>query len=286
MTDAAYDSPAPSVEKTRTRRPAGAPAPLLAPLRDPRYGQIAAQALLISFGVLALGFNLSPLAALAAAAGALVAEYLGRWAQGRAFDPLSPLITAGSLTLLFRAEPLWLFALAGLLAVGSKFLIRMGGRHIFNPAALSLFILPLTFGGAWLSPGQWGALGLAAIAIAGVGSVVAGRAARLDTTLAFLAAWAALSFGRALYFGDPMSIPIHQLQSGAILVFAFFMISDPATTPPTRAGRILHAVAVAGLGFWLQTSWITNIGPVWALIFAAPLVGVLRIVAQPRPKET
>ncbi len=262
----------------------------LAKLGDPRYGQICAQALLIAYGISALGFRLTAEAALLAAAGALFAELVGRLIRDEHFDPLSPLITAGSLTLLFRAQDVWLFALAGFLAVGSKFLIRMGGRHIFNPAAIVLFALPLAahegwLSAAWVSPGQWGQLGLIAIGVAGIGALVVTRAARLDTTLSFLLSWAALAFGRALYYGDPMSIPINQLQSGAVLVFAFFMISDPATTPPNRLMRLLHAAFVAALGFWLQTNWHTEVGPIWALVFAAPLVGAMRLLANFRKKE-
>ena len=277
MTDAALNSSAPRRERAATSAQQA--------LRDPRYGQICAQAALIALGIAALGFQLSIYATAAAAVGALSAEWIGRRIEGRPFDPLSPLITTGSLTLLFRADALWLFAIAGLLAVGSKFVLKMGGRHIFNPAALSLFALPLIFDGAWVSPGQWGSDGLRAVLVAGVGAVVAGRAARTDTTLSFLAAWAALTFGRALWYGDPMSIPLHQMQSGAILVFAFFMISDPATTPTTRLERIAHAVIVAALGFWLQMSWFTNVGPVWALIFAAPLVGLFRLLHHRRQRE-
>ena len=41
----------------------------------------------------------------------------------------------------------------------------------------------------------------------------------------------ALVFGRSLWLGEPMSIPLHRLQNGALLLFTFFMISDPRTTP-------------------------------------------------------
>lgn len=279
MTDAAVTQTAPPRRPRTGARAALGPA-FAARLKDPRLGQICAQALLIGFGLTALGFQLSVGATLAAAAGALGAEWLGRRATGRPFDPLSPLITAGSLTLLLRASDIWIFLLAGALAIGSKFLFRMGGRHIFNPAALALFLLPLAAQGAWVSPGQWGALGLWAAGLAGLGAAVAGRAARLDTSLAFLAVWAALAFARAAWFGDPVAIPLHQLQSGALIVFAFFMISDPATTPDARAVRLLHGAAVAALGFWLQTAWITDTGPIWALVFLAPFVGAARLLRR------
>jgi Na+-translocating ferredoxin:NAD+ oxidoreductase RnfD subunit len=56
---------------------------------------------------------------------------------------------------------------------------------------------------------------------------------------------------RAVWLGDPMAIPLHQVQSGSLLIFAFFMISDPKTSPDSRLGRFLFALAVAMLGHYL-----------------------------------
>ena len=64
-------------------------------------------------------------------------------------------------------------------------------------------------------------------------------------TYAFLGFYALLVVGRAVWLGDPLTIPLHHLQSGALLLFAFFMISDPKTTPDSRAGRVLFATLVA-----------------------------------------
>lgn len=289
MSDAASSfgavSRAPSRRRSRFKlRPAWASL-RIAGLSDPRYGQILAQLLLIAYGIHALGFQLSWEKTIAAAIAGLAAEYIGRSLQGGRFDPLSPLITAGSLTLLFRANDLWIFALAGFLAVASKFIFRLGGRHIFNPAALALFILPLWLSSAWVSPGQWGQIGQEAVLLAGLAVIVLTRAARLDTALAFLATWAALTFARSAYFGLPVEISLNQLSSGALFVFAFFMITDPATTPDRRSMRLLHAALVAGLGFWLQTAWVTDTGAIWALIFIAPLVGLMRILDQWRARR-
>lgn len=254
---------------------------------DARPWQVLALSLLLSAGVFVLGFDLRPWHPPAVLTAALAAQWIGsRWIARIPFDPLSATITALSLSLLLRTDALWLSALAGALAVGSKFLIRVDGRHLFNPANLALVALPALFAGAWISPGQWGSAGLWAVLIAAAGAMVAGRAARLDTTLAFLTAWAALTFARALWLGDPMAIPLHQLQSGALLVFAFFMISDPATTPQKRPARLIHAVAVAGLGFALQTLWLSNAGAILALVVLAPLVPALnRLIPIIQPKQ-
>ena len=70
-----------------------------------------------------------------------------------------------------------------------------------------------------------------------VGWLVVNRAARSDVTYAFIVFYCALIFGRSLWLGEPLTIPLHRLESGALLLFTFFMISDPKTTPDSRAGR-------------------------------------------------
>ena len=67
----------------------------------------------------------------------------------------------------------------------------------------------------------------------------------------------------------------HQLQNGALLLFTFFMISDPMTTPNHGGARIFHALAVALLAWTWQMLWYQPAGPVWALFLLTPLVPLL-----------
>ena len=122
-------------------------------------------------------------------------------------------------------------------------MLRVGGKHLFNPTNFGIVAMMLATGQVWVSPGQWGNVAFFAFLMACLGGLVVNRAARSDVTLAFLAFYLALVFGRALWLGEPMAIPLHRLESGALLLFTFFMISDPKTTPDSRAGRILFAAA-------------------------------------------
>ena len=82
-------------------------------------------------------------------------------------------------------------------------------------------------------------------------------------------------FGRAAWLGQPWSIPLHQLESGAFLIFSFFMISDPKTTPDSRAGHILFAALVAlGAGFVHFVLYRPN-GLILSLAFFSLLVPLL-----------
>ena len=242
-------------------------------LKDPRYYQIAVLSSLVVFGVVGLDFGIRWTNALLIVTTALATQYLGTRISGLPrFDPLSPLITSLSLTLLFRTDLAALAVIAACIAIGSKFLIRINGKHIFNPANIAIVTLMLGSDHAWISSGQWGSGAIGAFALACLGFVVLTRARRAETTITFLFACAALMFGRSVWLGDPLAIPLHQLQNGVLLIFAFFMISDPKTTPDARIGRVLYAALVASVAFVIQFVLYEPNAPVLALFVCAPVV--------------
>ena len=218
--------------------------------QDPRVYQIAALAGLFGYGVVWLDFAVSGVQMVVILATVLLTQALCSWLwQLPTYDPRSALISGLSLCLLLRTNVLSLAVLTAVITIVSKFVIRWRGKHIFNPTNFSLVVMMLGTGQVWVSSGQWGSAAFFAFFMACCGGLVVYRAARSDVTYAFLAFHIALRFGRALWLGDPLSIPLHQLQNGALVLFAFFMISDPRTTPDTRLGRILFAGLVA-LGAW------------------------------------
>lgn len=256
---------------------------LLNRLQDPRYYQIAVLTLLVTFGVGVLDFGIYWQNALAIVAGALSVQYLAsRYLACIPFDPLSPLITSLSLTLLLRTEVVAIAALAAVIAIGSKFLLRIRGKHVFNPANVALVTLMLVTDKAWVSSGQWGSAAIGAFTLACLGFLVLTRAKRSETTCVFLATYATLLISRALWLNDPLSIPLHQLQSGALLIFAFFMISDPKTTPNTRPGRAAYGALVASVAYAIQFVFYEPNGPILALIICAPIVPLIDAISQGR----
>ena len=249
---------------------------------DPRHYQITILSGLIAIGISVFGFNLPIWHAGACVGGAVGTQFIASKYVSHKFDVRSPLISALSLTLLLRTGSVWLSLAAGILAIASKYLIRYRGKHIFNPANFGLVVLALLFTGAWVSPGQWGAVSWLAIMLIGLGGIVTGKAKRWDVSLAFVGFYAAFVTSRALWLGDPLSIPFHQLQSGALLIFTFFMISDPKTTPNARFGRIGYAALVAFVGFILQSQFYQSAGPIYALILCAPLVPIIDLFFKDR----
>jgi Na+-transporting NADH:ubiquinone oxidoreductase subunit NqrB len=254
-------------------------------LADARTWQILSLGLLLTYGVSVLGFDQTPGNITLIIAAALGTQWLcSRTISGTAFDPLSPLITAFSLCLLLRASSPAILVLGAVLAIASKFVIRFDGKHIFNPANFAIALLLLVMHEAWISPAQWGSRTWAAFLFASLACLVLSRAKRADIALAFLGTYLAILFGRALYLGDPMAIPMKQMQSGALLLFTFFMITDPKTTPDRRSARMLFAVLVAVAGAWLQFVHFMAHGLMYALFFASLLVPLLdRLFPRDRP---
>ena len=237
---------------------------------DPRLAQIAVLASLSLLGACALDLEIRPAVAVSAVVAALSTEAITARLRHRVFDPRSPLISGLSLTLLLRVSDAWLGAVAGIIAIASKSLLRVGDKHWFNPTNFALVVLLLVTDRAWVSSGQWGSTPIIAAAMVGGGTWVL-RNARGDVTIAFLATHTALLIGRALWLGDPLAIPLHQLQSGSLLIFALFMISDPRTVPDRRAGRIGFAIAVALLGYWLRFGLHEPNALLYALAATSPL---------------
>ena len=67
-----------------------------------------------------------------------------------------------------------------------------------------------------------------------------------------------------------MAIPIHQLQSGSLLIFTFFMISDPRTAPDSALGRFLIAFSVALLAHYMAFFMQMRPALYFALIILSP----------------
>ena len=255
-------------------------------LQDPRLYQIAVLGTLVSYGVIVLDFGIHWYNALAIAATAMSVQWIAtRLARLPSFDPRSPMITALSLILLLRTDYILLAMAAAAIAIGSKFLIRFNGKHMFNPANVAIVSVMTLSDHAWISTGQWGNAAIGAFALACLGFIVLTRAKRAETTITFVIAYAALLFGRTIWLGDPLTIPLHHMQNGALLIFAFFMISDPKTTPNTAAGRIIYATIVATIAFTIQFVFYQPNGPILALVMSAPLVPMIDFLRRGRNYE-
>ena len=249
---------------------------LIALPKDARVYQILFLASLLATGALVRDFTLRwEQMALTFAAGLATQVFALRMVGARNGSLLSAVITCFGLSILLRADSLWVHPLAATLAIGSKFVIRVDRKHVFNPANFGVMAALLLLPGTWVSPGQWGHdLAIAAWFVA-LGAVVTGKARRWDASWVFLAAFLGLVGARVLLLDQNPAVFTHQLGNGALLLFAFFMLSDPMTIPDHRGARVAYAVLVAAAAAYWQYVLFRPNAFVWSLLLCTPIVPLL-----------
>ncbi|MBW4553377.1 MAG: RnfABCDGE type electron transport complex subunit D [Aphanocapsa sp. GSE-SYN-MK-11-07L] len=254
---------------------------------DARFDQILFLLLFLGVGIATRDWTLRLGMIGAAIATCLITQAIAEWAIcSRSTDsPLnwtdlkaklpSALITSLGLSLLLRADHYSTICLASVLAISSKFLLRVQDKHVFNPGNFGIIGALLLTPDAWVSPGQWGAGGWYVLLFAGTGGLVLQKVGRWDTTAAFLGSYAGLEAGRNLWLGWTWDVWAHRLMSGSLLLFALFMITDPRTIPNARMARLIWAAAIALLTFVLRNIYFLPTALIWALFALAPFSFVL-----------
>lgn len=222
--------------------------------------------------------------------------------------PASGMLTGNGVALLLRvpgtkAGDWWslngwyLFAGTVLVSLLLKYAIRSRGRPVFNPSNLGMVIVFLLFGSSVVNPQDlwWGptTAGLVAayLVIVAGGTTLLVRLdiwrVALSFATVFAAGVAALAFAghhitARWYLGTIGGAEYWRILvlSPEILIFAFFMITDPKTIPPTRRHHVLFGSTVALLDLMLiatqRTEFGTKVAILGGLVIACagvPLIG-------------
>ncbi len=199
-------------------------------------------------------------------------QYLAEFSKS---DFYSPMITALGLSVLLRVDHPWAMAFAAAIAVLSKFLLQFNQKHIFNPANFGIICALLFTRQAWVSPGQWGEsmwyVGMFLIC----GGLVLKKVGRWDTTIAFLSFYFAMEAVRNVYLGWTWDVWSHRMMSGSLVMFSFFMITDPRTIPNAKPARIIWTFTIALITFILRNYFFMTTAVFFALFLAAPLTILL-----------
>ena len=217
---------------------------------DPRYLSSGLITLILVFGQMYVGFlhDLSQLST--AIAVALLADLvLGRVLTGKWINPASAYITGISCGILLRSLYLWPFAIASLLSVMSKYVLRYKGRHLWNPSNLGICVVLFSAPGivAALSE-QWGNDLWAMAVIWVLGSVILWRVKRFHVSFTYAASFVVLAYARTLISGNPFLSEVAPITGPMYQLMAFFMVTDPATSVSSRGGRIAVAFVSGGTG--------------------------------------
>lgn len=259
-------------------------ASFLAAWRDPRMFQILFLGLLLAAGAWLRDLSIRPAQiTLTFACGIGCQNLCDRLVRRPNRSLRSAIITSFSVTLLLRSVTWWIHPIAVIAAVMSKFILRMRGKHLFNPANFGVLFALMLLPGAWISAGQWGQDVAFAGWLVGMGSIVTRRARRADISWTFVAFYIGALALRIVWLGQRWAVLTHQLSNGALLLFAFFMISDPMTIPNDRRGRVAHAALVCAIAYLWQFYFYRTNGLLWALFIAAPAVALWEAI-WPAPK--
>ena len=190
----------------------------------------------------------------------------------------SALITSLGLCLLLRSNSPHTMAIAGCLAIASKFLFRYHNKHFFNPANFGIIAALTLTNDAWVSPGQWGTDWWYILLFLGLGGVVLKQVGRWDTSIAFLLSYGGLEAARNLWLGWSWDVWQHQFMSGSLLLFALFMLTDPRSIPNSLKGRLVWSGAIALCTFILQHYFYLSTAIFWSLFIVSPMTILLDMV--------
>jgi len=205
---------------------------------------------------------------------------LSRLLRGRVANLQSAYISGVSLSLLTKPQGtlLWPFAIGGLLAIGSKYVLTYRNQHLWNPTNLAISLLLLTAPNhVSILSHQWGNDLVTNAVIWAFGLVIASRVKILHVTATYVASFLGLAALRSSVLGQPLLPEIAPLTGPMYQLFVFFMITDPRITVASRTGRIAVAVIVALVEATIRVAADTHV-PLPTAFLAAPPILALAIV--------
>jgi enediyne biosynthesis protein E4 len=243
---------------------------------DPRWLFACFLGAYVLLGHALLSFNRAPLEIIIAIVACCVLDMLYTWvSQRRLLLPLSALISALGLAILFTSPGNgWLMLLTSWITITGKYLVTWRGRHVFNPTNLALVaMLLLSQGQVAVAPAyQWGGSYAVVALVFVLGVVMMTRVNKLPLVLSFWAVFVVGALLRAKLTHMPAEITLWaQVSGGAFMLFSFFMITDPKTSPASARGQVLFGAVLGLVDLWLQLSFA-----VFSLFYALFVVCALR----------
>ena len=275
-------------------------------VRDSRLHVAAVIVTIHVLGQLGLGFHISVPQILAAILTCAVIEVAMTFRSRRAFVwPASAMLTGSGVALILRipgmpADAPWSFhkwyVFAGVAGFSllTKYVIRYRGAHLFNPSNIGLVVAFIVLGSGRVEPLDFWWAPLNAWMIAAYAVIIAGGlliTARLRLLTVAASFWLTLVVGLGLLAatGHCMTArwafaPVCGFDfwrviviSPEVLIFLFFMITDPKTVPAGRVGRVLFGVLVGVASTLLIAAQTNEFGTKVALL------GGLVVVCAARP---
>ena len=236
----------------------------------------------LSFGILE-GWERTALA-IGTAIGAELA--MGRITYGRWPHPASAYISGISAGILVRSPFLWPYFFASLISITSKYVLRVNGRHLWNPTNFGVSVL------VFLAPAtvtvlsiQWGNVVAPMAVIWLLGIAITWRVGRLHISATYVASFLVFSVVRAAITGTPWLANVAPITGPMYQLFIFFMVTDPKTTVRPRWAQCVVVVLVAFVEMLLRLAEVVY-APFYALFIVGPVALLVEIWLDSRKQRT
>jgi Na+-translocating ferredoxin:NAD+ oxidoreductase RnfD subunit len=211
---------------------------------------------------------------------------LGRWLLGKWPHPASAYITGISVGILIRSPAFWPYALCSAISITSKYVLRVKGRHIWNPSnfgiSVMLFLAADTV--ATLSI-QWGNYLLPLVVIWALGCVIVWRVRRLHITATYVVSFVTFAFLRSWMTGSPWQSEVAPITGPMYQLFVFFMVTDPKTTVRSKTGQCIVVFLVAVAEMVMRLRQIVY-APFYALFLVGPAALLIEMWIDSRRAST
>jgi Na+-translocating ferredoxin:NAD+ oxidoreductase RnfD subunit len=227
----------------------------------------------LSYGILE-SYKKTALAIVAAIVTELI---LGRVFFGKWLNLASAYITGISVGILVRSPAYWPYALCSVISIMSKYVLRVKGRHIWNPSNFGIAVLLfLAADTMTVLSIQWGNNYWSLLVIWILGSIIIWRARRFHISATYVVSFFVLAFLRSWITGDPWQAEVAPITGPMYQLFIFFMITDPKTTVRSFKGQSVVAFCVALAEFFLRLDQVVY-APIFALFFVGPAANLIEI---------
>jgi len=222
---------------------------------------------------------------------AIVVSIAAEMALGRIFfhkwvHPASAYISGISVGILIRSPAYWPYALCSAISITSKYVLRIKGRHLWNPSnfgiSAMLFLVPETVASLSI---QWGNYLLPMVVIWVLGSVIIWRLRRFHITGIYVVSFIAFAFLRSWMTGSPWQAEMAPITGPMYQLFIFFMITDPKTTVRSKTGQCVVVFLVALLEMVLRLHQVVY-APFYALFIVGPTAMLIEIWMDSRRSST
>jgi enediyne biosynthesis protein E5 len=194
----------------------------------------------------------------------------------------SAYISGISVGMLVRSPAIWPYALCSAISITSKYVLRVDGRHIWNPSNFGIVAMLVLASDsvAGLSV-QWGNNLLPMLVVWCFGSVIIHALGRFHVTLTYVASFLAFAVVRSLVTGHPFLSEAAPITGPMYQLYIFFMITDPKTTVRSFRGQCLVAFLVAAVEAMLRLLQFVH-APYYALFIVGPAANLAEMALSRR----